>query len=483
MRFAPVALIAALLPATLYAQSRVTGGDIQGTVSDPAGAAVGGASVTVVNAETNVTRTTDTDEKGRYFFAALPPGRYSLSVSLLGFAEEKFEDIVLQLGHSVDKDFRLRLTGAPETVTVVAEPPSLDARRVAVAFSVGEQQIEGLPINGRNFVDFAALTPGVTTDRATTRGIIATSGLSFTGQPARSNSLTVDGFDNNDVTTGGVRGQFSQEAIREFQVLTDSYSAEFGRASGGVVNIVTKSGTNDVHGNAFLYFRDERLNAKEHFEKFDVFGNAIQQEKAPFSRYQYGATLGGPLVKDRTFYFLSFERLDVRREQLRDHRPCRRRRPQPGRLPGGAGLRGATRSRPRRRSSRSTTSGRPATAWRCAAASPTPQTGTRSPSVAWWRRATAASWTPPTGSSRPPRPTSSRRAGSASRACSSRARTRSSTPSTPTATASVKAPWRAGPRCRSWAWPTSAASSPLPSRAWPTASRPPRPSATSAATT
>jgi hypothetical protein len=196
-------------------------------------------------------------------------------------------------------------------VTVVADPPSLDARRVAVAFSVGEQQIEGLPINGRNFVNFAALTPGVTTDRTTNRGIIATSGLSFTGQPARANSITVDGFDNNDVTTGGVRGLFSQEAIREFQVLTDSYSAEFGRASGGAVNIVTKSGTNDLHGNAFFYFRDQRLNAKEHFEKFDLFGNAIDREKAPFSQHQWGGTLGGPLQKDKTFFFLSYEKLDI----------------------------------------------------------------------------------------------------------------------------------------------------------------------------
>jgi hypothetical protein len=181
---------------------------------------------------------------------------------------------------------------------------------VAVAFSVGEEQIESLPINGRNFVTFAALTPGVTTDRTTTRGIIATSGLSFTGQPARNNSLTVDGFDNNDVTTGGVRSTFSQEAVREFQVLTDSYSAEFGRASGGVVNVVTKSGTNDLHGNGFYYFRDQRLNARDHFEQFDIFGNPIDQPKAPFKQHQWGATLGGPLKKDKTFFFLSYERLD-----------------------------------------------------------------------------------------------------------------------------------------------------------------------------
>jgi hypothetical protein len=315
MRFARATLFVILtgaLPAAVWAQSRVTGGDIRGKVLDPAGTAVGGAPVTVTNQDTNLVRSTDTDTGGRYFFAALPPGRYTLTVMLLGFGEEKSGEIVLALGHSVEKDFKLRLTGGSETVTVVATPPSLDARRTAVAFSVGQQQIENLPTNGRNFVNFAALTPGVTTDRTTNRGIISTSGLSFTGQPARNNSITVDGFDNNDVTTGGVRGLFSQEAVREFQVLTDSYSAEFGRASGGVVNIVTKSGTNDLHGNAFFYLRDKSLNAREHFEKVDVFGTPIDQAKAPFRQYQWGATLGGALRRDKTFFFLSYENVDVR---------------------------------------------------------------------------------------------------------------------------------------------------------------------------
>ena len=312
MRFARAFFFSLLTlsPAVLWAQTRITGGDIQGTVVDPGGSPAGGASVTATNLDTNLTRVTDTDAGGRYLFAALPPGRYRLTVTLLGFAEEKFEPLTLSLGHAVGKDFRLRLSVGAETVTVVGTPPSLDTRRTAVAFSVSQQQIDSLPTNGRNFVAFAALTPGVTTDRTTNRGIIATSGLSFTGQPARSNSLTVDGFDNNDVTTGGVRGQFSQEAVREFQVLTDSYSAEFGRASGGVVNLVTKSGTNEVHGDAFFYFRDKSLNAKDHFEESDVFGNPISQDKAPFRQYQWGATLGGPIQKDKTFFFLSYEKTD-----------------------------------------------------------------------------------------------------------------------------------------------------------------------------
>ena len=181
----------------------------------------------------------------------------------------------------------------------------------SVSSVVADQQIQGLPINGRNFISFAVITPGVTIDNTPQQGASATSGLSFAGQRARSNSVMVDGLDNNDAALGSVRAVFSQEAVREFQVLTNSYSAEFGKASGGVVNIVTKSGSNEVHGNVFGYFRDDALNSKSHFEQFDVFGNEIQAEKSPFRQYQYGGTLGGPIKKDKTFYFLSFERLDT----------------------------------------------------------------------------------------------------------------------------------------------------------------------------
>src|SRR4029453_751931 len=136
------------------------------------------------------------------------------------------------------------------------------------------------------------------------------SGLSFAGERARANHVMVDGFDTDDVYPGAVAAAFSQEAVREFQVLTAAAPAEFGHASGGTVNTVTKSGTNDWHGSAFFFLRDETLNSKEHFEKTDVFGNPIDPPKAPFPRNQWGATLGGPLRKDRTFAFLALERLD-----------------------------------------------------------------------------------------------------------------------------------------------------------------------------
>ena len=231
---------------------------------------------------------------------------------------------------------------------------------------VSQQFIDNLPINGRNFIGFSVITPGVSTDRTPQQGASATSGLSFTGQRARSNNIMVDGLDNNDPVVGAVRAVFSQEAIREFQVLTDSYSAEFGKASGGVVNIVTKSGTNTVHGNAFYYFRDKSLNAKNYFDQFDVFGNPVNLEKAPFNQQQWGATLGGPAKKDRSFFFASFERNRHRRQPAGDDRPGRGGAAQLARLPGGHRQRAARRSRTRSSWRRRTTSGRRSTRSSCA---------------------------------------------------------------------------------------------------------------------
>ena len=167
-----------------------------------------------------------------------------MSVELQGFAPQVREGVVLTLGSAVDLPFTLAVAGAQEQVTVTAEAPVVDTQKTAVASVVSQQQIDSLPINGRNFISFSVITPGVTTDRTPQQGASATSGLTFAGQRARSNNITVDGLDNNDAAVGGVRATFSQEAVREFQVLTNSYSAEFGKASGGVVNIVTKSGTN-----------------------------------------------------------------------------------------------------------------------------------------------------------------------------------------------------------------------------------------------
>jgi hypothetical protein len=293
------------------AQTRATTADLSGTVTDSSKALVPGATVRVTNRATGLERTATTDRDGRYFIPALPPGTYTVRASLTGFDTQVFESVEVALGQAAELNFTLEVARAQEEVSVVAEAPLVDTQRTAVASIVSQQQIATLPISGRNFISFSIITPAVSTDRTPQQGASATSGLTFAGQRARSNNITVDGLDNNDATLGAVRATFSQEAVQEFQVITNSYSAEFGKASGGLVNIVTKSGTNTLSGNGFYYFRDESLNAKEHFEKFNPAGDAIDRTKAPFGQHQFGGTFGGPIKRNQSFFFLSAERLQT----------------------------------------------------------------------------------------------------------------------------------------------------------------------------
>ena len=312
-------LLACLLAAGVSGvngQTRATAADLVGTVRDQTGAVLPGVVVTATNIATNVARSTTTQTDGRFALQALPPGDYRVEATLSGFVTETRDDLTLRLGTLAELDFTLKVSGTAEAVRVIADAPLVDVQKTAVASVVSQQQIENLPIDGRNFISFAIITPGVTTDRTPQQGASATSGLTFAGQRARSNNITVDGLNNNDAALGSVRATFSQEAVREFQVLTNSYSAEFGNATGGVVNIVTKSGTNTFTGNAFGFVRDDALNAKGHFEQFDPAGAPIDLEKAPYSQEQFGGTLGGPIRRDRSFFFVSIERLDVAASNL-----------------------------------------------------------------------------------------------------------------------------------------------------------------------
>jgi hypothetical protein len=294
-----------------FGQTRATTADLTGTIVDQQAAVLPGATVTATNSETNYSRSATSDQTGNFLIPALPPGRYVVRAELQGFSPRSLNDVVLSLGSLVDIRLQLNVAGGQELIVVASTAPIVDPQKTVVSNVITQDQIERLPINGRSFIGFSLLAPGVSTDRTPQQGASGTSGLTFAGQRARSNNIMVDGLDNNDASIGAVRATFSQEAVREFQVITNSFSAEFGKASGGVVNIITKSGTNTLGGNLFFFGRDDALNAKDHFEKFDVAGNAITRDKAPYGQKQYGGTLGGPISKDRTFYFLSVERLEI----------------------------------------------------------------------------------------------------------------------------------------------------------------------------
>ncbi len=293
------------------AQTRATSADLIGVAYDQSRSALPGVTVTVTNTETNNTRSTVSDAAGRFAIQALAPGPYTVTAALDQFTTQRRNDVVLLLGTQTEIEFVLGVASISQEVTVVGEAPTVDHAQAAVASVITQDQIATLPINRRDFISFSIITPGVTQDNTPQQGASATSGLTFAGQRARANNITVDGLDNNDITLGSVRATFSQDAVREFQVVSQSYSAEFGKATGGVVNIITKSGTNSPSGSAFFFYRDTALNAKGYFEQFTPAGDAVDRDKAPFDQKQFGGTFGGPIQKDKMFFFGSYERLDV----------------------------------------------------------------------------------------------------------------------------------------------------------------------------
>jgi outer membrane receptor protein involved in Fe transport len=294
-------LVSLFLPSAVRAQS-VTGA-IQGVVADASGAVLPGVTVNVVNAATGASRVAVTNEQG--FFAAelLPVGTYEVSAELAGFQTRRAPDVLLTVGQTVTLRIELGVAAVQETVTVTGAAPVLETTRSQVSATVGATAIASLPVNGRNFIDFVLLTPGVTRD---VRG----GDISFAGQRGTLNSLVVDGADNNNTFFGQTVGrtgsgrapyQFSQEAVQEFQVNSSAYSAEYGRAGGAVINVVTKSGTNTPSGAVFEYYRDKALNANSYINEL------LGRPKSPYHYHQFGVVLGGPLRRDRDFFFVNYD--------------------------------------------------------------------------------------------------------------------------------------------------------------------------------
>ena len=283
----------------VMAQAQSNAADLRGYVRDPAEAAVPGATVTARNTATNVTREATTNESGLYQMTNLPPGDYEVTVEAANFKRAVVPTVRLTVGQRADLDIPLELGELGATVTVSsATTDVIETSRTAVATTIDQQRIENLPINERNYLSFALTTSTVSRDNTRPIGPAPTSGLNFGGQRGRSNLVQVDGADNTDNSVNAARSTVSQEAVQEFQVVSNSYAAEFGRAAGGVVNVVTKSGTNDFHGNLFGFIRHRSFQARNAFAPV---------EDPPFTRAQYGATLGGPLDRDRTFFFVAFE--------------------------------------------------------------------------------------------------------------------------------------------------------------------------------
>jgi hypothetical protein len=294
-------VLSTALPAS--AQQAVTSAALGGLVADASGAALPGALVTATNVETNQSRTSTADAEGRYRFPYLPVGTYRLRAERPGFAALT-KQLTLTLGEALDVSLVLPVAGVAESVEVSgADAPFVETARTQVAETIAPKEIDTLPLNGRNYLDLAALTPGVSrtnpvaNQRFPETSAVAGTGLSITGQRFINNGFVVDGLSSNDDAADLAGSFYSQEVIREFEVITSGGIAEFGRASGGVVNIVTQSGTNELRGRLYGFLRNQRLDAR----------NPLSPTKDPFTQAQYGASLGGPLKRDRTFFFSNFE--------------------------------------------------------------------------------------------------------------------------------------------------------------------------------
>lgn len=275
---------------------------LNGTVTDPSGAIIGGAHVSVRNTGTNVTSTATSNDRGFYTITNLTPGTYELTTSYSGFANYRQTGIVLTVGQSATVDIALQLAAAGEKVVVTSEVQVIEPTKTEISQVVGEQQIQSLPISGRLFTDFALLTPGVATSRTslgTTITEFEVTQISFGGMRSFSNEITVDGADFVNALSGVQRATPPQDSVQEFRVVNNSFGAEYGRSVGGIVNIVTKSGTNDLHGTIYDYFQNSALDSR----------SLLQPAPLPHQlrQNQFGGALGGPIKKDKTFFFVNYE--------------------------------------------------------------------------------------------------------------------------------------------------------------------------------
>jgi outer membrane receptor for ferrienterochelin and colicin len=299
-----------------FAQVSRVAGSLEGIVTDTISATVASANVTVVNFDTGQSRTATTDDQGHFRFPELSVGSYELRIAHPGFAEYVHPNITVAIGQSVHLAVTLHPMGATENVIVTDTPPVLDTAQTTVTTNVDTERIEELPVQSRNYLNFVLLAPGVAPSaqqrpQSTSRSTVTTdSGFSFGGLRGGSNSISIDGLDNNDEYSGASRTELSLEIIREFQVVNNGPSAEFGGASGGAINVVTKIGANTLHGDAFVFLQNGALDARNPITDGD--------SSPDLNRYRVGFAIGGPISKNRTFYYTAFEQEHSRGTELPD---------------------------------------------------------------------------------------------------------------------------------------------------------------------
>ncbi len=287
-------LVALALTPSLGAQ---TTANVTGVVNDPTGARIPGATVQVEGKETGITRSAITDDRGVYNIAALPAGTYRMTVTRQGFATEVVSDLILTLNRTVTLDVTLKIGSATEKIEVSGDVPLIDTTTPATGLTITPEQIRNLPLSGRNYLDLLQIVPGVTINRQADPG--TDTAISVLGERGNNTGYLIDGLNNTNQLTGGASAQFNQDTISEFEVITTGYKAEFGHASGGVVNVITRTGGNDVHGLASLFVRNNALDSS------NIPGTGVPS----LQRLDYDAALGGKLVRDKVFWFASAERI------------------------------------------------------------------------------------------------------------------------------------------------------------------------------
>src|SRR6266699_3053888 len=281
---------------------------VQGTITDQSDAAIKGTKVAITSKEQGWTRSTDTSDTGFYRFELLPAGIYSIKVNASGFSTAEAMDVVLQVGATTTQNFTLKPGSVSEIIEVTSAVPLVDQQKMDVSTNITPQQIQELPLIGRDIADLAYLSPGVKSadsyDPTKNRYAI----LSVNGQGGRNVNVTVNGVDNKDNTVGGPVMQLPAEAVQEFQISTQRFSAVNGRSEGAAINVITKSGSNSYHGSAFGFFRDQALNAAQKLPDPGNTAKPYSYSTPPYSRQWFGGSIGGPIKKDKLFAFFAMER-------------------------------------------------------------------------------------------------------------------------------------------------------------------------------